>query len=98
MHKLTCAVGKKIMNGYTLIIFPEGTRVKPGDRKPLKRGLLFIAHELKLPIQPISTDTGLYWPKHGKMKPGTAHLYFEPMLPSTATLDEISKAINRHSA
>lgn len=98
MHKLTTSVSKKIMNGYTLIIFPEGTRVKPGDRKPLKRGLLFIAHELKLPILPVSTDTGLYWPKHGTMKPGTANIYFEQMLPSTATLDEISVAINRHSA
>lgn len=98
MHKLTASVSKKIMNGYTLIIFPEGTRVAPGDKKPLKRGLLFIAHELKLPVLPISTDTGLYWPKRGKMTAGTANIYFEPMLPSTATLDEISAAINRHSA
>ncbi len=98
MKKLTNGVAKKIMDGRTLIIFPEGTRVKPGERKPLRRGLLFLAHELKLPILPVGTDAGLYWPKHGRMRGGTVNVYFEPLLPCNATLDEISDAINRHSA
>lgn len=98
MKKLAHAVAKKIMNGQTLIIFPEGTRVKPGHRAGLKRGLLFLAHELKLPIMPVGTDTGLYWPKRGRMSAGTANVYFEPILPSTASLTEIGDAINRHSA
>lgn len=98
MKKLAHAVAKKIMNGQTLIIFPEGTRVKPGHRAALKRGLLFLAHELKLPIMPVGTDTGLYWPKRGRMSPGVANVYFEPILPSSASLTEIGEAINRHSA
>ena len=98
MHKLTESVAEKIRNGQTLIIFPEGTRVKPGVRIPLKRGLLFLAHTLKLPILPVGTDTGVYWPKHGKMTSGTAHVYFETIIPSTSSLDEIGEAINRHSA
>lgn len=97
MNKLARAVMKKIMNGGTLIIFPEGTRVKPGAKKELKRGLLFLAQTLKLPIMPVGVDTGLYWPKHGQMHPGTANVYFEPLLPSTASLPEITEAINRHS-
>lgn len=91
-------VTKNIMKGMTLIIFPEGTRVKPGARPKLKRGLLFLASHLKLPITPVGVDTGLYWPKHGKIKPGTTHIYFGNELPSTASLEEISEAINRHSA
>ena len=98
MKKLATDVAKKIMNGRTLIIFPEGTRVKPGNHIPLRRGLLFLAHELKLPILPVGTDSGVYWPKRGKMSAGTAHVYFEPMLPCNATLEEIHEAINRHSA
>ena len=98
MNKLLTTTAKKIMDGYTLIVFPEGTRTKPGSHPALKRGLLFIAHELKLPIQPVGTDTGIYWPKRGKMHPGTANVYFEPVLPSTATLEEIHGAINKHSA
>lgn len=98
MQKLTNAVAKKIMDGKILIIFPEGTRVKPGKRIPLKRGLLFLAHQLKLPILPVGTDAGIYWPKHGKMQSGTANVWFEPLLPCNASLEEISEAINRHSA
>lgn len=98
MRKLTDRVATKIMNGETLIIFPEGTRVKPGTRPALRRGLMFLAHELKLPILPVGTDTGLYWPKRGRIHPGVANVYFENLLPSTADLDEIAAAINRHSA
>lgn len=98
MQKLTDAVAKKIMDKMVLIIFPEGTRVKPGKKIKLKRGLLFIAESLKLPILPVGTDSGLYWPKKGKMKKGTANVYFEPMLPCTASLIDINDAISRHSA
>ena len=98
MQKLTNAVAKKILDGKILIIFPEGTRVKPGKRVPLKRGLLFLAHQLKLPILPVGTDAGLYWPKRGRMHSGTANVWFEPLLPCNASLEEISEAINRHSA
>jgi len=98
MGKLTDDVAKKIIGGMTLVIFPEGTRAKPGQKIKLRRGLLFIAESLKLPIQPVGTDTGLYWPKRGWVKPGTAHIWFEPQLPYNASLDEIAKAIQRHSA
>ncbi|MBD5389359.1 hypothetical protein HDR63_03850 [bacterium] len=98
MNKLVDAVAKKIMDGQVLIIFPEGTRTRPGHPIPLKRGLLFLAHRLKLPILPVGTDAGLYWPKRGRMHPGMANVYFEPELPATASLDEIGAAINRHSA
>ena len=97
MKVLIHRVTEKIMNGMTLIIFPEGTRVKPDQNVQLKRGLIFIAEQLKLPITPVGVDTGLYWPKRGRIKPGTAHVYFEPELPSSATLDEIQAAINKHS-
>ena len=97
MHELATKVMEKIMNGMTLVIFPEGTRVAPGEHPQLKRGLLYLAQYLKLPILPVGVDTGLYWPKRGKIKPGTAHIYFENELPSTATLNEISDAINNHS-
>lgn len=97
MHELAERVTENIMKGMTLIIFPEGTRVTPNQHVKLKRGLLFLANSLKLPIMPVGVDTGLYWPKRGRTQPGTAQIYFEHELPSTATLDEISEAINRHS-
>ena len=98
MKKLTDEVEKKIVRGMTLIIFPEGTRSKPGQKTALKRGLLFIAEQLKLPIIAVGADTGKFWPKRGRMHSGTAHIYFEPTLPYNASLEEIAEAIGRHSA
>lgn len=98
LSKLSNQVEDEIRNGRILVIFPEGTRAKPGQHVPLKGGLLFLARHLKLPILPVGTDAGLYWPKRGRITPGTATVTFEPILPSKASLDEISEAINRHSA
>lgn len=97
MKDLTNRVMAKIMDGMTLIIFPEGTRVSPNQNIPIRRGLMFLAEQLKLPIMPVGVDTGLYWPKRGRIKPGTTHVYFEPELPSSATMDEVRDAINKHS-
>ena len=89
---------KTLKEGHMLGIFPEGTRAKPGQKIQLKGGLLFLDRHLKLPILPVGTDAGLYWPKRGRVTPGTATVTFEPILPSKSSLDEISEAINRHSA
>lgn len=97
MKMLAHDVTRRIMDGMTLIIFPEGTRVSPNQKIPLKHGLLFLASQLKLPIMPVGADTGLYWPKRGRIKSGTANIYFEPELPSTASVEEIQAAINHHS-
>lgn len=97
MKELANRVMLKIMDGMTLIIFPEGTRSVPNQNLPIKRGLMFLAEHLKLPITPVGVDTGLYWAKHGNIKPGTTHIYFEPELPSSATMDDIKTAINKHS-
>ena len=97
MKQLAHQVMEKIMNNMTLIIFPEGTRVLPNQNIPVKRGLLFLAEQLKLPITPVGVDTGLYWPKRGRIKPGIAHIYFEQEIPSSASMEEIRIAINNHS-
>lgn len=98
MSKLATDVKKRTDAGLTLIIFPEGTRARPGTPVKLKRGLMFIAEVLRLPIQPVGTDTGLYWPKKGPMKSGTANLWFEPVLPFDASMEKVAASIGRHSA
>jgi len=53
-----------------LIIFPQGTRVKPDDRPPFKKGVSRIYEELKIPCQPIAINSGYVWPKQGIKKSG----------------------------
>ena len=51
-----------------LIIFPQGTRVKPYDRPPFKKGVSRIYEELKISCQPVVINSGNVWPKNGIKK------------------------------
>tara|TARA_Y100001970_G_scaffold12126_1_gene13884 strand:- start:1824 stop:2525 length:702 start_codon:yes stop_codon:yes gene_type:complete len=48
-----------------LIIFPQGTRVKPEERPPFKKGVARIYEELKISCQPVAINSGYVWPKKG---------------------------------
>ncbi len=48
-----------------LIIFPQGTRVKPDERPPFKKGAARIYEELKISCQPVAINSGHVWPKKG---------------------------------
>ncbi|MBW2564854.1 MAG: 1-acyl-sn-glycerol-3-phosphate acyltransferase [Deltaproteobacteria bacterium] len=59
---------KSIENGDVLIIFPEGTRTKPGQPPVFQRGAAHIALNLKCPVrcveiqcQPLTLTKGLPW-------------------------------------
>lgn len=54
---------KKIKEGYSLVIFPESTRVKPGKNVSLKPSAAKLALNTGVPIAIIVHNAGLYWPK-----------------------------------
>ena len=54
-----------------LIIFPQGTRLLPGERAPFKKGSSRIYEELKISCQPIAINSGYTWPKKGSKKIST---------------------------
>ena len=65
----------------SLVIFPEGTRTKPGIRvEKYNAGIAMIYETLKWPILPIALNTGMFWPKHGPMRSGTATMKFLPVI------------------
>lgn len=68
--------------GRSVLIFPEGTRVKPGEQPPLKSGFAGLYKMLDLPVVPIATDIGRLWPKGGWKRAGVATFRFgEPIAP-----------------
>jgi len=98
MRELSARAAAKIRDGRTMIIFPEGTRVRPNSGVNLRRGLLFIACEANIAIQPVGLDTGLYWPKRGQVRSGTSQVYLESLLGADSSLEQVADAIGRHSA
>ena len=64
-------VSKAVLNSdRPLLIFPQGTRVLPHERPPLKKGASRIYENLKIACQPVAINSGYVWPKKGKKKSG----------------------------
>lgn len=71
-----------LADGRTIIVFPEGTRVRPGAHKQWRSGIARISGMLQLPVTPAALNAGWFWPKHSLVKrPGTAVLKFLPPMP-----------------
>ena len=62
---------KNIINNKRrpLIVFPQGTRLKPNERLPFKKGAARIYEELKISCQPVAINSGYVWPKNGSKIP-----------------------------
>ncbi len=66
-----------------LLIFPQGTRVKFGERVPFKKGAGRIYDALNIPCIPVALNTGKIWPKNSFVKYSSdIHISFlEPIMP-----------------
>jgi 1-acyl-sn-glycerol-3-phosphate acyltransferase len=80
-----------------LLIFPQGTRVKFGDRVPFKKGVGKIYDSLKISCVPVALNSGKIWPKNSFMKyPGDIHVSFlEPIDPGKNKDEFIKEIENR---
>ena len=48
-----------------LIIYPEGTRVHPGEKRRYKPGIGAVYEATGLSVVPVATNVGLFWNKRG---------------------------------
>jgi len=80
-------------NKRPLLIFPQGTRVKIGEKIPFKKGVGRIYDSLNLPCIPVALNSGKVWPKNSFMKyPGDIHISFlEPIMPGKEKNDFVKE-------
>jgi 1-acyl-sn-glycerol-3-phosphate acyltransferase len=48
-------------SGRSVLIYPEGTRVRPGEAPPLRSGFAALYRALGFPVVPVATDSGRLW-------------------------------------
>ncbi|MCA7119827.1 MAG: 1-acyl-sn-glycerol-3-phosphate acyltransferase [Acidibrevibacterium sp.] len=83
LRGLLAETRRAVAEGRQIVIFPEGTRTLPGERRALQPGVAAMAAAVKLPVVPVATDSGRRWGKDAFFKrPGPIHLVVCPPLPA----------------
>lgn len=96
LRRMLKAAQAAIAEGRPILIFPEGTRVAPGEQPPLQPGFAGLYRSLGLPVIPVALDSGRLWPRHGFAKrPGIVTMRFHDPLPSGLSRAEIESAVHR---
>ena len=87
---------KKCMDeGRILMLFPEGTRVMPGEKKSFKMGGAIVSEKTGYAVLPVAHNAGEFWPRHSWIKwPGTIRVVIgEPINPEGKSAEQIITAV-----
>ena len=80
LRKMSQAANHALGEGRPLLIFPEGTRKKPGAAPDYKPGVAGLYGMLEVPCVPVALNSGVYWTSFLK-HPGTITLEFLEVIP-----------------
>ncbi len=85
----------KLAQGFWVLVFPEGTRVAPGEKGRYGIGGAWLAAETGAPIVPVAHNAGEVWPKNAFIKhPGTVTVRIGPVIGSTnKSAAELTRAV-----
>lgn len=74
----------RLDQGHWVILFPEGTRVAPGQRGKYAGSGGMLAKRAGCPVVPVAHNAGEYWPRNGFLKrPGVVQVRIGPAIDST---------------
>ena len=80
LRRMTQAAKHVLAEGRPILIFPEGTRKKPGAQPDYKPGVAGLYSLLNVTCVPVALDSGRYWQGFTK-HPGIISLEFLPLIP-----------------
>ncbi len=70
---------ERLKDGLGIIIFPEGTRVRLGERRRYEPGGGMLAVKSGFPVVPVAHNAGLFWPRQSLIKyPGIIDVVIGP--------------------
>ncbi|HTM62507.1 MAG TPA: lysophospholipid acyltransferase family protein [Burkholderiales bacterium] len=75
---------ERLEQGFWVVVFPEGTRVRPGERRPYQLGGAWLAAAAGAPVVPVAHNAGLVWPRNAFLKrSGTVIVRIGPVIDAT---------------
>ena len=73
---------QRASDGRPIVIFPQGSRIAPGDHAPYKPGIAALYGALNLPVVPVALNSGVFWPRLSFVKkPGLITVEILPPIP-----------------
>lgn len=86
---------KRLAENTWVVLFPEGTRVAPGQTRKYQSGGAIVAKEAGALIVPVAHNAGCFWPRNSfTKKPGTIQVVIGPPIdPQGKTVAEIMDVV-----
>jgi 1-acyl-sn-glycerol-3-phosphate acyltransferase len=83
LRQLIRAAEQAARSGRPFLIFPEGTRVAPGQHRPYQPGIAALYDKLGRPVVPVALNSGLFWGRRSFLKkPGRITVEFLDPIPA----------------
>jgi 1-acyl-sn-glycerol-3-phosphate acyltransferase len=96
LRRMMKAAEEAIKEGRSIVIFPEGTRVQPGEQPPLQPGFAGLYRALKLPVVAVALDSGRLWPRGRFAKhAGVVTMHFHEPIPAGLPRADIEAQVHR---
>lgn len=94
LRKLVHDTHERMKLSRQVVIFPEGTRKKPGAAPDYKPGIAALYRDLGLPCIPCATNSGVHWPAKGFMRyPGVVVFHYLEPIPAGLKRAEFMKIL-----
>ena len=83
---------ERLRAGYWVVVFPEGTRVAPGESRRFKTGGALLAVSAGVPVVPVAHNAGEFWARNAFVKkPGLITVSVGPAIdPRGKTAEEVN--------
>jgi 1-acyl-sn-glycerol-3-phosphate acyltransferase len=83
-----------VADGRSVIIYPEGTRVRVGEMPSLRSGFAALYRALGLPVVPVAVDSGRLWGRGFVHRGGIVTLKVGEIIPAGLKRDEIEGRVH----
>ncbi len=71
----------RLQRGLWVVVFPEGTRMAPGEHGTYNIGGAMLASKSGYPVVPVAHNAGEFWRRNSMLKhPGTVHVSIGPLV------------------
>jgi 1-acyl-sn-glycerol-3-phosphate acyltransferase len=83
-----------VASGRPVMIYPEGTRVRPGETPELRSGFAALYRALGLPVVPVALDSGRLWGRGLLKRSGTVTILIGGTLPAGLPRAEVEAQVH----